>query len=43
MFLSYAKLRGCLVPGVQNFLGVTSDALWDVGKGVWILIKKLIT
>jgi hypothetical protein len=24
----------------ENFLGVTSDVLWDVGRGFRILIKK---
>jgi hypothetical protein len=27
----------------EKFLGVTSDVLWDVGRGLRILIKKLIT
>jgi hypothetical protein len=35
-------VRPCLVYG-EKFLGVTLDILWDVGRGVWILIKKLIT
>jgi hypothetical protein len=32
---------GRLVSGVK-ILG-TSDVSWDVGRGVWIIIKKLIT
>jgi hypothetical protein len=32
-------VRACLVPGCK-VLGITSDVLWDVENGVWILIKN---
>jgi hypothetical protein len=35
--------RGCSDPQVKKILGVKSDVLWDVGRGVRILTKKLIT
>jgi hypothetical protein len=33
-------LRGCLVPVMKNFGGVTSDVSWDVERSVRILIKN---
>jgi hypothetical protein len=40
--LFFLLIRGVLL-GVENFPSVTSDVLWDVGRGFRILIKKLIT
>jgi hypothetical protein len=40
---SSVELKGVFSSRVENFLSVTSDVLWDVGTGVRILIKKLIT
>jgi hypothetical protein len=38
--IAVAEQRGCSDPQVKKILGVTSDVLWDVGRGVRILTKK---